>query len=77
MVLVLVVDVVVVALVVMVEVRGAEAGPQRQHLLSAHAHVASAQDRRKTFATKSYSFGDLGPTLSTDSENTSAMRLGV
>ncbi|XP_050407801.1 trafficking protein particle complex subunit 14 [Patella vulgata] len=28
----------------------------------------SAEEKRKSFATKSYSFGDLGPTLSTDSD---------
>ena len=48
-VLVLVVDVVVVALVVMVEVRGAEAGLQRQHLLSAHAHFAIGAGPQENF----------------------------
>lgn len=34
----------------------------------------SAEERRKTFATKSYSFGDLGPTLSADSDDACRMR---
>ncbi|KAK7484888.1 hypothetical protein BaRGS_00023931 [Batillaria attramentaria] len=34
----------------------------------------SAEERRKSFATKSYSFGDLGPTLSADSDDACRMR---
>lgn len=34
----------------------------------------SAEERRKTFATKSYSFGDLGPTLSAESDDASRLR---
>ena len=44
-VLVLVVDVVMV----MMEVHRAEAGPQRQHLLSAHAHVAVGAGPQENF----------------------------
>ena len=42
---------------------------------SLHAPMTlSAEDRRRSFATKSYSFGDLGPNVSTESEEQHKIR---